>query len=177
MKPQLLFVLGASGAGKTTAVRTLDHRGLPGVQCYYFDTIGVPSAEEMERVWGGGERWQESATRWWIERLVANPDGARVAVLDGQTRPEFIRTHAVPSGATFRVVLLDCDAAVRTARLRDGRGQPELATDRMEQWASFLRREATEQQLPIIDTSRLSAAAVADALQHEVEVFNHQERR
>lgn len=176
MKPRLLFIVGASGAGKTTAVRNLDSRRLSGVKCYYFDTIGVPSVEVMERDWGSGERWQEDATRRWIERLVANADGAAVAVLDGQTRPSFIRTYAVSAGATYRVVLLDCHAAVRATRLR-GRAQPELATDRMEQWASFLRREATEHQVLILDTSRLSAAAVADALQRTVEEFDNQERR
>jgi adenylylsulfate kinase-like enzyme len=49
MTPAILVVTGASGSGKTAAVRALDARDLPGVRCYYFDTVGVPSREEMER--------------------------------------------------------------------------------------------------------------------------------
>src|SRR5574341_635832 len=96
--PALLFVLGASGAGKTAAVRALQARNLPGVRCYYFDTIGVPAPEIMERDWGGGEQWQEHATRDWIERLTANRDRAALAVLEGQTRPSFIRPGIVRAG-------------------------------------------------------------------------------
>ena len=51
----VLFVVGASGAGRP-AVGTLERRGLSSVRCYYFDAIGVPSPEEMERQWGGGDR-------------------------------------------------------------------------------------------------------------------------
>jgi len=49
----ILVVTGASAAGKTTAVRALDARGIAGVRCFYFDSIGVPSAEVMERDFGG----------------------------------------------------------------------------------------------------------------------------
>jgi len=167
VKPRLLFVIGASGAGKTAAVRTLERRGLPAVRCYYFDSIGVPSPEDMERRWGGGDRWQEDATRHWIERLTSNAD--TVSVLDGQTRPAFIQPHT--AGVSYRIVLLDCTPAVRATRLRDGRSQPELVTERMESWATYLRREADAHNLPIVDTSQLSIDAVADALQLEVELL------
>jgi type II secretory pathway predicted ATPase ExeA len=48
----ILVVTGASGAGKTATVRALDARGIPGVRCFYFDSIGVPTAEVMERDYG-----------------------------------------------------------------------------------------------------------------------------
>ena len=168
---RFLFVIGASGAGKTAAVQTLERRRLPTVRCYFFDAIGVPSPEEMERQWGGGDRWQEDATRRWIERLSREMRPTAVSVLDGQTRPTFIDPHATAVGATYRIVLLDCTAAVRVTRLRDGRSQPELVTDRMENWAAYLRREAGTRGLPIIETSQLSIEAVADALQHEVNLL------
>jgi len=139
------------------------------VRCYYFDTIGVPSPEEMERQWGGGDQWQEDATRRWIERLTTTSDAETVSVLDGQTRPAFIEPHA--AGSSYRIVLLDCTPAVRATRLRDGRSQPDLVTERMEHWATYLRREAGTHGLPIIDTSDLSIETVADALQQEVELL------
>jgi len=166
---RVLFVIGASGAGKTAAVRALEGRGLPAVRCYYFDTIGVPSPEEMERQWGGGDQWQEDATRRWIERLSRETSPTAVSVLDGQTRPAFILPYVTAAGATCRIVLLDCTSAVRATRLRDGRSQPELVTERMENWAAYLRREAGAHGLPIIETSQLPIETVADVLQHEVD--------
>lgn len=127
----------------------------------------------MERDWGGGggggERWQEAMTKQWIDRLAANVDGAALAVLDGQTRPTFIQPYLAPAGIRdARIVLLDCAASVRNARLRGSRGQPELATERMENWAAYLRAQAEAHGLRIIDTSRLSIEGVADLLEREI---------
>jgi hypothetical protein len=171
MNARLLFVIGASGAGKTAAVRALERRGLPDVRCYYFDAIGVPSPKEMERGWGGGDQWQADATGRWIARLTSEPLASSVSVLDGQTRPSFIQPHVTAAGTSCRIVLLDCTPSVRAARLRDGRSQPEFVTEQMEDWAAYLRREAGAHGLPIIETSQLSIEAVADVLQHEVDLF------
>jgi hypothetical protein len=86
MNPAILFVIGASGAGKTAAVDALEQQNLSGVGCYHFDSIAVPSADVMEQEWGGGERWQDQMTRRWIERLATNADRVQIAVLEGQTR-------------------------------------------------------------------------------------------
>ena len=83
----IIVVTGASGAGKTAAVRALESRSIPGVRCFQFDSIGVPSPETMQRDYGGGEGWQAAATGDWLERIGALPAAIRVAVLDGQTRP------------------------------------------------------------------------------------------
>jgi type II secretory pathway predicted ATPase ExeA len=48
----ILVVTGASGSGKTTTVRALEARALPGVRCYYFDAVGVPAAGALEREFG-----------------------------------------------------------------------------------------------------------------------------
>ena len=45
--PAILVVTGASGAGKSTLVRGLAALELPGVGCYEFDTIGIPSEAEI----------------------------------------------------------------------------------------------------------------------------------
>jgi hypothetical protein len=106
-----------------------------------------------------------------LDRTAQSRDETAVSVLDGQTRPAFILPHVTTAVATCRIVLLDCTPAVRATRLRDGRSQPELVTERMETWATFLRREAGAHGLPIIETSQLSIDAVADALQHEVDLL------
>lgn len=168
-EPALLFVIGASGAGKTAAVRALSSRHMSGVRCYYFDSIGVPTPADMEREWGSGERWQERMTQRWIERLAANPDGCEVALLEGQTRPSFIQPHLTSAGIRHaRILLLDCTPAVRQARLRDSRGQPELAGERMDAWAVYLRGQADALGIRALDTSDMTIEGVADVLQEEL---------
>jgi hypothetical protein len=165
----ILVVTGASGAGKTAAVQALDARAIPGVQCFHFDSIGVPTAEVMERDHGGGEQWQATATAEWLARLGGLPESVRVAVLDGQTRPSFVFGAAARTAPrTAHVVLLDCSSDVRAARLRGVRQQPELASVRMDQWAAYLRGQADVLGLTVIDTSLLTVAEAADRLEEIV---------
>ena len=166
--PALLFITGVSGAGKTTAVRALEARSLPGVGCFYFDAIGVPSPEEMIRDYGSGEAWQAAMTIEWVRRLAAEP--VEVAVLDGQTRPSVIRTALGRGGSPpAQIVLLDCSPEERARRLAGPRGQPELASPQMNAWAAYLRGQADALELPVVDTTHRSIAAVSDALVAEVE--------
>jgi hypothetical protein len=137
MTPAIIVVTGASGSGKTAAVRALDQRTLPGVRCYHFDSIGVPSREEIDRDFGGGEQWQALSTQKWLERLATDPDGVEVYVLDGQTRPSFVSKAAEQVGVNVVQVLLDCAPEVRNGRLIEMRGQPELANSRMDCWAAY----------------------------------------
>lgn len=164
LKPALLFVVGASGAGKTAAVAAINARQISGVRCYHFDSIGVPTPAEMDRQWGSGEKWQEAMTKQWIERIAANPDRCDVALLEGQTRPSFITPYSAA-----RILLLDCTPAVRLTRLRDMRGQPELAGERMDTWAVYLRGQADALSIRVVDTSEMSVEAVGDVLEEELE--------
>jgi hypothetical protein len=167
----ILVVTGTSGAGKTAAVQALEARRRLGIRCFYFDHIGVPSADVMERDFGSGEGWQADATKWWISRLALDAEDASVSILDGQTRPSFV--HAALAGidpVCARIVLLDCSPAIRKIRLAV-RGQPELATHQMDTWAAYLRGQADALRLPVIDTSSLTVEAVADALEIEVEAL------
>jgi hypothetical protein len=160
----LLVLTGASGAGKTTLVRELAGRGIPGLRTYHFDSIGVPTPEEMVAKYGSGESWQEAMTRRWIERLLANPDGASAMVLEGQMRPHLVRAAWGSAAMNRGVALVDCTAEDRRARLGGPRDQPELATARMDSWAAYLRGQADALGLPIIDTSRLTLQGAVDAL-------------
>ena len=160
----ILFVIGASGVGKTTAVETLAERGLADVACFHFDSIGVPTLEEMSRAFGSTERWQEATTHEWIARLKGRSE--RFLILEGQTRPSFILAGLAGTRDTAGIVLLDCTPAVRSQRLRSERQQPELDTSQMNQWAAYLRGQADALHLPVIDTTLLTANHVADEL-HE----------
>lgn len=159
----ILVLTGASGAGKSTLLRALAAKRLPGVGCYEFDSVGVPSPEEMVRDFGGGEQWQAATTEAWIRRLLRNDDGVRVAVLDGQTRPSVLRVLFLRLGAErWQIALADCGHAERNARLHGPRAQPELATRDMDCWAAYLRGQADALGLPVIDTSRPLEESVAE---------------
>ena len=166
MSTVIVVVTGASGAGKTATVQALEARALPGLRCFYFDSIGVPTGDAMVRDYGGAEQWQAWATNQWLTRLAGLGEGVRVAVLDAQTRPSNVFA-AAGAGKSWRahVVLLDCSAGVRAARLRGPRGQPELVTDRMDNWAAYLRGQADALGLPVIDTSTLTIEEAARDLE------------
>jgi len=155
--PHTLVVTGASGAGKTAALSALATSSPPGVQCFHFDSIGVPSLDEIRRVHGTEEQWQAWATAEWLARLDGLSSSVRVGVLEGQARPEFILDAARrTSMRATHIVLFDCSSAVRDARLRGPRQQPELASERMDRWAAYLSREAVALGIPIVDTSAMS---------------------
>lgn len=168
----MLVVTGASGAGKTTLVSALAALELQDVGCYYFDTIGVPSPEEMITLFGGGEAWQSWALDEWIARLIRNEDELKVAVLDAQVRPSAVRTafaqHAVVRGD---IAVVDCDYAERNARLRGPRGQSELATADMDCFAAYLRGQADALGLHIINTTDAAPARSCGELRAIVEVL------
>ena len=150
---------GASGVGKTTLVRALDAQAIPGLRCHYFDSIGVPPVTHMTAQFGSPETWQQSTTERWVTYLVANETGTRVALLEGQLRPSEVRAAFARQGITRgRILLVDCDHEARDARLRNERGQPELATPRMAAWAAYLRGQADALELPIFDTTQLTLA-------------------
>jgi hypothetical protein len=163
----ILFVTGASGAGKTAAVRVLEGRRMPGIRCRYFDSIGVPSTDEMTREYGSPDEWQAAMTREWVRRLRAEGPGR--SVLDGQVRPTFIMnalgTAEIPGA---RIVLLDCAAEERARRLAGPRAQPELVNARMDAWAAYLRGQADALGLRVIDTTGRPVDAVVDALAAEL---------
>jgi hypothetical protein len=161
---RLYFVIGASGAGKTAAVRLIAARR-PDIVCRYFDTVGVPSDDEMARQHGSGEEWQRQSTIAWVSRIRHEWLGDAPVVLDGQTRPSFIADACVAAGlGDYRIVLFHCEDAVRERRLI-ARGQPGLANRKMAAWAAYLREQVVLRHDTIIDTTALTVADAAGELE------------
>ncbi len=169
LKRRLVFLIGASGVGKTAVAKVLQEREPWTGNTFFFDRIGVPTQDEMEKEFGGGEGWQRKATEKWIGRLSGRDEPLRL--LEGQTRPSFIlpAVELVPEVDPI-ILLLDCSREVRASRLTLLRKQPELLTAQMEHWAEYLRGQAVALGVPIIDTSFRTREEVAI----EVEwVVNH----
>jgi dephospho-CoA kinase len=152
----LIMLTGASGAGKT-AIAAAIAKNFPEIAVHHFDSIGVPSTEEMIADYGSQEGWQRAKTFEWLERLKSDRS-SRNALFEGQVRIAFFAEAAAAAGLQrFKIILVDCDDDTRTKRLVD-RQQPELATADMFEWARFLRTEAMAGGYDVLDTSGLMLA-------------------
>jgi dephospho-CoA kinase len=161
---RLIFITGASGAGKTTAAKILESQSTD-FAFFYFDAIGVPSAGEMNKQYGSGEEWQRHKTVEWVKRITAECLDRSPAVLDGQVRQSFIDEACRSAALTdYRIILFDCEDSVRRQRLLR-RGQLDLANDRMSNWARYLREQALLRNETIIDTTKLTCEEAAAQLQ------------
>jgi len=161
---RLVVLVGASGAGKTTTAEVLERRPTWRGRTHFFDSIGVPSGEEMEAGDWGGEDWQMWATRQWMDRL-AQGDSA-LQLLEAQTRPTSVLTAlAKHDDLKAEIILLDCTIEVRRYRLVELRKRPELANAQMDCWAAYLAGQAHALGLPVIDTGELTPDEVADRVE------------
>jgi hypothetical protein len=167
-KPHIVIVTGASGVGKTTLVRALAERGLAGVHCHHFDSVGVPPQSEMEAQDGSGRAWQWATLQTWIARLAVPDPHVRVAVLDAQVRPSDVRAALALAGVPGTIVHIECAASVREARLLGARQQPALVNSAMAMWAAYLRGQADALGLAVLDTSEATLVDSASALEHLV---------
>jgi type II secretory pathway predicted ATPase ExeA len=157
------FVIGASGSGKTSAVRELESASQLGLKTFFFDSIGVPSEQERIERWGSGGGWQRAMTIEWVNRMRRELANSNV-MSDGQTRPSFIAEACeMNEVGCYKLILIHCSDDVRRARLLQ-RGQPELANDQMMEWARYLVIETTKAGGEIINNDDLSIAGTTAAL-------------
>jgi ribosomal protein S18 acetylase RimI-like enzyme len=150
----VIILIGASGSGKTTLADALAERLRGQVDVLNFDSIGVPSVDEMTAKYGSPEAWQRAATTEWMKRLAALAQDGSDILFEGQTRLSFLSEGALAAGGfAYIPILVDCDDATRAQRLSVDRQQPELASSDMMNWAAYLRREAEQNGCEILDTS------------------------
>lgn len=120
---------------------------------HYFDQIGVPSNEQMVAEFGSGEKWQEATTHKWVERISKIRNKALV-VFEGQYHPKYAHDAIAKFGLRdFQLAVVTADIEVWTRRLIGPRGQPDLVTNDMRNWAKLLRDETVRLGGSIIDTS------------------------
>ncbi len=151
-----VILTGASGSGKTTIAREFSNRYSSIAEVCFFDSIGVPTPDEMVRKFGSGEQWQRAKTMDWLReirsRLVTKP-----VLFEGQMRLAFVEEAAKAARIlSYRIILVDCDDATRRQRLVIERRQEHLASEEMLNWARFLREEAKASCALILNTSEIS---------------------
>lgn len=157
-QPAILFMSGASGAGKTTLAKQIyEHCLQAGLAWLHPDGFGVPSVAMMIQAAGSLERYQERSTARWIEHSLIHYPDKSVVIIDAQSNLQFVRDalkhHQVKRS---KVVLIHCHQEQREQRLAHERQQPELATREMQNWSDFLYQQALRLGIPILNTSTTS---------------------
>ncbi len=95
-------------------------------------------------------------------------------MFEGQMRIAFIVEALTVAGiSAARIVLIDCDDAIRSARLSVDRGQPELANVNMMRWAQYLREEATRGNYEILNTGVKSFNECVELLKSYLRTGSH----
>ena len=71
------------------------------------------------------------------------------------------------------LVVTGASGSGKTAAVQmiQARGHPEPAAARTDAWAAYLRGQADALDLPVIDTSELTVAETADAVEAQVDAF------
>jgi Shikimate kinase len=153
-RPLFVFLTGASGAGKTTILDILAAKLQSDlVSMNFFDSVGVPSPEDMVKAYGSGEKWQEATTHRWVEHLLQLVD-QKLIILEGSFNPAFVLAVLNQRERQNALILcLHADQTVLDNRLTVLRHQPELATEDMTHWAEFLKRKTFEVGDSVIDTT------------------------
>lgn len=173
--PFILFITGSSGCGKTFLCEAIaEHLSKERAVVRHFDSIGVPTDREMIENWGSGRAWQEAATHAWVERLTKE-GGKPLIVLEGQYHPRYLidacRIHQLTS---YKLVVVSAREDVWTRRLTELRGQAELVTDDMRNWARVIREATLEMGGAVIDTSesnlKANLAEIAEIIKSGIRV-------
>lgn len=153
---KIYFIIGASGAGKTTATQELE-KSRADIKFFYPDKeFEVPSLEEMTEKYGSPSDWQKAKTVEWVAYVKEKYLKDSPVVIETQSRGEFIELACKENGIQdYEIILFDCNDKTRNDRLLE-RGQPELVNENMNNWAKFLREDSQKRGAKVIDTSNLS---------------------
>jgi len=153
---KLIFILGASGSGKTSNVKNIESKNQDKYHFAYFDQLGVPSEKEVIEKHGGWEKWGLQRLNNLVQKIKEDYIENQVTIFDVQNKPENIENVCKEFGIiNHTVILLDCSDEERKNRLMQ-RNQPHLITGSLLTWAQFLRDEAAQRGYIVIDNTNLT---------------------
>lgn len=166
---KLIFILGASGSGKTTSVRNIQAKYPDRYYFAYFDQPEVPSTEEVQKKYGNWENWGIQRTSDWIKKIRSEYIENRDTIFDIHTNPVNITNFCKEFGIiNYTVILLDCSDEERKKRLTQ-RGQPHLINDSLFNWAQLLRDEAIKRNYIVIDNTELTLEKGLQHIEQKIE--------
>lgn len=163
---KIYFITGASGVGKTSLVSSLKekYKNKNDWMFLHFDSIDVPTQKEMREKFGSTENWQKEKTFWWIKKIVSEFNDKEVIIFEGQVNLQFIKEgFAQNNFSHYEIILIDCSEDVMEKRLLKYRNQPELVNENMKNWLLYLRNQAKNFEIPIIDTSHITIGELTKA--------------
>lgn len=156
--PMIIFLTGASGVGKTTLVNQFcrENNKDSKIACFHFDSIGVPSEQKMVAVYGSGSEWQKAMTYHWVQKFKQFLDKDLI-LIEGQVNLAYIESALTGLGFyQYQIILLHCEQHIRHQRLAGERLQPELVNSEMDNWSQFLKKQALEKNVVILNTTELT---------------------
>lgn len=162
---KIFFITGASGAGKSTLVSKLKYKYGKNDDWIFlhFDSIGVPTSEDMIKQFGSGENWQKEMIYRWIDKMLNRYSNKNVIIFEGQVNLKFIKDGFLKNNfSNYKIILIDCSDDVMKERLTC-RNQPELFNNNMKNWLKYLRNQAEDFGIDIINTSTMNKNEVVQA--------------
>ena len=160
---KIFFLTWASGVWKTTLVSELKQKYSENKNWIFlhFDSIWVPSFEKMVEEYGSWENWQKETTFKWIDKILNEYNNENIVIFEWQVNMSFIKEWFLKHNFSgYKIILVDCNEKIMKKRLIEDRKQGELVTDDMKNWLRYLRKQAKDLGIDIIDTSELTKEEV-----------------
>lgn len=164
----IFFVTWASWVWKTSLISSLKekYKGRETWTFLHFDSIGIPTPEEMIEKFGSWENFQKEKTYEWIEKMVNEYNDKDIIIFEGQVNLLFIKEGFSQNNfSDYEIILIDCNEDNMEKRLVEYREQPELMSEDMRNWLRYLRKQAEDFWVNIIDTSNITREEVVKSFE------------
>ncbi len=162
---KLFILIGASGSGKTTATGILEEKYKEIKFIFPDKERQVPTKDEMIKEYGSVENWQKNETINRFRKIKELYLSAQPVFIDMQSRCEYIINACKILGINnYKIILFHCSNKIREERLIN-RNQSELVNQEMNNWADFLKKDCSENNCDIIDTSDMNIESMVIELE------------
>ena len=108
--------------------------------------------------YGSPSEWQKAMTFAWVEKINTEYKDQKLVIIEGQVNLDFIiEAFKKVKLNQYKIILFHCDNKIRHERLHIDRNQPELVNDDMDNWSEFLKKQAIDKKIPILDIISMNA--------------------